>query len=310
MAEAVAVSPTPSNHPNAPQSNGTAPAVAGTTTTTQPPAAGAPPDITAKYKTLEAEHQRKVREQIVERRKWEGERKSASEKLSKLEQLEKREASARLNPPEFLKSIYGDNWHEVLTEAKVNGVAPAALIQAEFDKFRAEMSDKEKSRADESTKAAESQRQEATNNARATIFAESAAWYRAQAADFPLLKKIGEEPAVARTMAARIEHEFHKSGKVMTQAEVAELIEAEVLEWVQEAGKHEKYKAKLQPTAASSTVAPSKQQQGTQQPAAARRSITNDITGSTSSAKPPASDKERSARAEAAWNAVKARKGD
>lgn len=302
-----AVAPTPSAHPNAPQ-NGAAPPAAGAATQTQPPAAGAT-DITAKYKQLETEHQKKVREHIVERRKWEGERKTLSERAAKAAELEKREQSARLNPPAFLKSIYGDDWHAVLTEAKVNGVPPAQLIEQEMQKMREEFAEKDRAREEAGSKAQESAKEQATEQARQSIFAESAAWYRSNAAEFPLLSKLGAEPAVARIMAQRIEHEFHQSGKILQTAEVAELIEGEVLEWAREAGKHEKYKAKLQPASSSSTVVPSKQQQGQpQQPAAPRRSLTNDITGSTSAKTAPASEKERRERSIAAYEAAK-RKG-
>lgn len=304
MPEAAPIVPTPSNHPAA---KTPAPAAA-TQTATPPPEVGAV-DWSAKYKALEAEHQKKQREQIIERRKWDGERKTSGERLTKLEQLEKREQSAKVNPVGYLKSVYGEDWQKIINEAALTGATPAQLVQESIDKLREEFEAKDKSRAEESTKAAETQRQQAQDNARQTIFAESAAWYRAKASEFPLLAKIGAEPAVARTMAQRIEHEFNKTGKILTAAEAAELIEGDVLEWAREATKHEKYKAKLQPAPASSTVAPSKQQQGTQQPAAARRSITNDITGSTSPAKPPASDKERLARATAAWDAAKAKRG-
>lgn len=302
-----AVVPTQTNHANAPQS--TQPPAPGATTGTKPPVAGEP-DITAKYKTLETEHQKKVREHIMERRKWESEGKTLREKAAKADAYEKREASARLNPAAYLKDLYGEQWHEMVTEAKVNGVAPAALVQQEMQKLRDELAEKDKARAEEGTKAQEAAKTQAEDSARQSLFAESASWYRTKATEYPLLAKLGAEPAVARIMAARIESEFHSSGKVMTSAEVADLIEGEVLEWAREAGKHEKYKPKLQPPVASSTVSSSKQQQGQpQQPAAPRRSITNDITGSTSPRKPPADEKERAARADAAWNAVKAKRG-
>lgn len=311
-----AVAPTPTTHPNAPQTQPpaqpqTQPPAQGATSTTPPPTQGTP-DITTKYKTLETEHQKKVREHIVERRKWESERKAFTEKAQRLEALEKREQAARLNPPEFLKSIYGDNWHEVLTEAKVNGVPPAQLIQQEMAKLREEFDTREKTKAKESAKRQAEAKQQAEEQARQTIFGESIAWYKAKQAEYPLLAKLGAEPVVARTLAQRIESEFHKTGKILTTSEVADMVEGEVLEWVKEAGKHEKYKAKLQPNGTSSTVATSPQQQGSQQTSQpqkpARRSLTNDITGSTSPATPPMSEKERRERAIAAFEAAR-RKG-
>lgn len=294
VAPAAVVTPTPSAHPNAPT------AVAAT-----PPAAP-PEDLGAKYKALETAHEKKTREHIIERRKWEAANKSSLEMKSKLDALEKREAQARMNPPAFLKSIYGEQWHEVINEAKLNGVPPGQLIAEEMQKLRDEMDAKYRARDEEALKAQETAKERAVEDARKSIFAESAEWYRAKADEFPILKKLGDAPAVARTISQRIESEFHRQGKILTTSEAAELIEAEVLDWAAEAGRHEKYKAKLQPATSSSTVVPSKQQQGTlsQKPAAARRSVTNDITGSTPAAKPPASDAERRARAIAASKAV------
>jgi hypothetical protein len=290
-----AVTPTPSAHPNAP------PAVAAPVT---PPVAP-PEDLGQKYKALETAHERKTREHIIERRKWEASNKSALETKTKLDALEKREAQARMNPPAFLKSIYGEQWHEVINEAKLNGVPPGQLIAEEMQKLREEMDAKYRARDEEALSKQAAAKEQAVDEARKSIFAESAEWYRAKADEFPILKKLGDAPAVARTISQRIEAEFHRQGKVLTTGEAAELIEAEVLDWAAEAGKHEKYKAKLQPAIPSATVNPSKQQQVlSQKPAAARRSVTNDITGSTPAAKPPASDAERRARAIAASKAV------
>ena len=295
VAPAAVVTPTPSAHPNAPA------AVAAPVT---PPAAPAE-DLGQKYKALETAHEKKTREHIIERRKWEASNKASLEMKTKLDVPEKREAQARMNPPAFLKSIYGEQWHEVINEAKLNGVPPGQLIAEEMQKLRDEMDAKYRARDEEALKSQEAARERDITEARKSIFAESAEWYRAKADEFPILKKLGDAPAVARTIAQRIESEFNRQGKVLTTAEAAELIETDVLDWAAEAGKHEKYKAKLQPPAASSTVTPSKQQQGIQQkPAAARRSVTNDITGSTPAAKPPASDAERRARAIAASKAV------
>jgi len=295
VAPAAVVAPTPSAHPNAPAAVAVAP--------TAPVAP--PEDLGQKYKALETAHEKKTREHIIERRKWEATNKSTAEKLAKLDTLEKREAQARMNPPAFLKGIYGEQWHEVINEAKLNGVPPGQLIAEEMQKLRDEMEAKYRARDEETLSKQEAAKEQAVEQARKSIFAESAEWYRAKASEFPILAKLGEPPVVARTISQRIEAEFHRQGKVLTTSEAAELIEAEVLDWAAEAGKHEKYKAKLQPPAPSSTVNPSKQQQvSSQKPAAARRSVTNDITGSTPAAKPPASDAERRARAIAASKAV------
>ena len=293
------------------------PAPAATPTPTTPAATPAPVvnPIEVELKRTKLAHNNALRERSEAQRQMESLKKTYAEKEAKLTALEKREAMAKLDPPSYLKSLYGDDWSKTLNEMVANGGAPPAqLIAAEMQKLRDEMDAKYKARDDEAAKAAEAQKSQAVEQARRSIFAESAEWYRQKAAEFPILARLGEPPAVARIISQRIEAEFHKSvdaegnGKVLTTAEAAELIEAEVLDWAREAGKHEKYKAKLQPPADSSTVPASGQsQQGTKPQDVkpkSRRTVSTDITGTTQAAKPPVSDAERRARAIAASQAV------
>src|SRR5512136_1236115 len=216
-------------------------------------------DWSQKYRKLEAEHQKKLKEQIIERRKWEADRKTTGERLSKLSELEKREQQARLNPPAYLKSIYGENWHEVVNESKINGVPPAQLLQAEMAKMREEFEAKLKSRDDEGAKRMQAQQQQALEQARANIRTEAADFYEASGKDFPILERLGDKAAIASTIAQRIEKEFHatsqrdeagnllRQGKVLTTQEAAELIESEMLAVAEAALKAEKYKSRLAP---------------------------------------------------------------
>ena len=184
-------------------------------------------------------------------------------------------------------------------------MSPAALVKQEMDKLREENDAKWKARDDAEATARETAKTEGVEQARRSIFADAAAFYRAKTADYPLLAKLGSEPKVASVLAQRIEAEFHAQGKILTVIEAAELVEGEVLEWAREAGKHEKYKTKLQPVAPSSTVAPSKQQQGQQQQSQVRRSLTNQITGSTAPVTPPLSAQARRERVLAAYEAAR-----
>lgn len=299
------VTPTPTAHPNAP---------APVAETPKPPAAE--PESAILKRTTLAYH-KALRDQSELTRKVESERKTAAETATELASLKKRDEMARLNPPAFLQQLYGDKWHEMINEAKLNGVAPAQLVAAEIQKVRDEFAARDKARDEEAAKGRDSAKSQATEQARRSIFADAAQFYRAKAADFPLLAKLGGETHVARTIAQRIESEFHRTtetdaegnvtrqGKVLTPAEAADLIESDVIGWASEATKHEKYKSKLQPPPASSTVTGSKQ--GTQQQNAqqqpARQGLTNQITGSTSPPKPPLTAKERRERAVAAYEA-------
>ena len=279
-------------------------------------AAPPPPDPEAKYKALETDFQRKSREAITERRKGETLAKETGALKAELAAMKKRDEGARLNPIEHAKALWGENWHAQLNEMVANGGAPPAqLIQAEMAKLREENDARWKARDDDEVKARETAKSEGVEQARRSIFAESAAFYRATGKEFPILAELDSEAAVARTIAQRIESEFHRTteldgdgnvlrdGTVLSPADAAELIEAEVLKWARVAGSHEKYKAKLTPAAAPVTVPPSKQQQGQQQQSQVRRSLNNHITGSTSPVTPPMSAKERRERVLAAYEA-------
>ena len=302
---AAAVTPTPSKMAAA------APVVT-------PPAAPVVDETAAKLKRMEIAYNSQLRKSSESQRAWEAEKKTLADRAAKAAEYEKREQMARLDPPGYLKSLYGDDWHTMVNDAKLNGVPPGQLIQAEMQKLRDEFEAKDRARTEEANKSRESQRDQATEQARRGIFAEAAAFYREKGKEYPILAKLGGDAAVARTIASRIEAEFNKSvefdeagnvskqGRILTTSEAADLLEAEVLEWVAEAGKHEKYKAKLTPVAAPTTVSASLKPQ--EKKSQARRSITNDITGSTTATKPPTTDRERRERAEAAFNEARAKR--
>lgn len=296
------------------------------------PAAPADADIAQKYRRLEAEHQRKLKEQIIERRKWDADRKTTGERLSRLSELEKRESQARLNPPAFLKSIYGDNWHEVVNESKLNGVPPADLIQSEMARMREEFEQKLKSRDEENSRSLQAQQQQALDHARANIRMEAEEFYAASGADYPILERLGGKEAVARAIAQRIESEFHatsrrdesgavlRQGRVLTTKEAAELIEGEMLAVAEHALKAEKYKARFAPNPPDLTSEkkseslklkqkPNVEQQPQSNGQQPRKSLSNDITGSTKDDAPTRlTPEERRQRALAAFAAVKERK--
>jgi hypothetical protein len=316
-----------------------APAAPVTPSSTTPPAPVEPKPVATepagedwgqKYRKLEAEHQKKLKEQIIERRKWDADRKTTGERLSKLSELEKREQQARLNPPEFLKSIYGDNWHEVVNESKINGVPPAQLLEAEMAKMREEFKAELRARDEEGTKSLQAQQQKELDQARANIRIAAEEFYTASAAEYPILEDIGDKAAVARTLAQRIEKEFRssiqydeagnllKQGRVLTAKDAAELIEGEMLAIAEHALKAEKYKPRFAPKPPDLTPEkkseslklkqqPSSQQQSSgQQP---RKSLSNEITGSTKDEAPTRlTPDERRKRSLAAYDAVRERK--
>jgi len=292
----------------------------------------AEPSIGEKYRRLEAEHAKKVKEQILERRKWDADRKTTGERLSRLAELEKQQQSARLNPPAFLKSIYGDDWHTIVNEAKLNGVPPADLIQSEMARMREEFESKLRERDEGETKRSQQHQTAALEQARNNIRLESEDFYEASGAEYPILERIGDKAEVARRIAQRIEAEFHKTtrrdesgavlrqGRVLTPKEAAELIEGEMLSVAEAAMKSEKYKARLTPPDLTSekksgslklkqqSSTPQQQPSGQPQPSV-RKTLSNDIKGSTPDAAPVIqTPEERRKRALAAFDAARAKK--
>lgn len=285
----------------------------------------------AKYRQLEQDSGKRLKEHIIERRKWEADRKTTGERLSRLSELEKRESQAKLNPPAFLKSIYGDNWHEIVNESKINGVPPAALVQDALSQMREEFEAKLRARDDGDQRRAQEQQTAALETARNSIRMEAEDFYDASGADYPILERIGDKAAISKTIADRIEKEFHattrrdesgrvlRQGKVLTVKEATELIENEMLETAEAAFGAEKYKSRFAPKPPTDLTAQKKpeslqrtsqqsgqsQQNSKSQQSGQRKSLSNEITGSTKEEAPVRlTDDERRKRSEAAFRAV------
>lgn len=275
-------------------------------------------DLKTKYEKLEADHLARKRELIVQRRKWEAERKADAEKLAKLPEYEKKlsefektQKAALRNPAEFLKSIYGDGWYDRVVEAKVSGVAPAELMAQEMEKMEQRFEAKFAAKDAEAAKA----REEATKAQEAQVMKsfmrEVSDFTNANMKDYPVFERLGSAQVVAETIAARIRSEFERTtkkdeagevvqqGKVLTTREAADLIENELIELAKHALTAEKYKPKFAPAA----VDPKASKAGATL-AKARKTLSNGLTASTETPKKPAvTDAERRKRAIEAFNA-------
>lgn len=281
-------------------------------------------DLKTKYEKLEADHLARKRELIIERRKWDAERKAAADKLAKLPEYEKKlsefektQKAALRNPSEFLKSIYGDNWYDRVVEAKVSGVAPAELMAQELEKleakFEAKLSAKDAEAAKAREEAAKSQQAEVLKS----FMREVGEFTNANLKDYPIFERLGSAEVVTQTIAARIRSEFERTtkkdeageviqqGKVLSAKEAADLIENDLIELAKHALTQEKYKPKFAPAA---PVDPKASKAGATL-AKARKTLSNGLTASTETPKKPAvTDAERRARAIAAFNATAAAK--
>jgi hypothetical protein len=284
--------------------------------TTEPKPASAAPSVE------EREAQLKAREEALNKREkvWKDEAKKASDekkglgaKLKEYEELKKyksereaRDEMRRLNPEYGLKEDFGDNYREKLTKLFVDGVPPADLIAAEFKRMRAEFKaelEAERAKTREQSTAAEAAEIEQT---RAMVANDTHAFYESSAKDYPVFERIGDAQRVSQILAQRIEQEFMRTGKLLSPKEAADALEADMFGLVETAVSHEKYKSKLQDKLKPATVSLSSGAQGVPQ-SSQRRTLSNDLTASTSGRAPPRSEDERRERAIAVFNEVRAK---
>lgn len=298
------------------------------TVQTPGPAPAAPPvvDHAAELAKLDAAKRAielKERQHVVERRKFseqrEAEKKTWGEKLSRLDSLEKMHREAKINPEGFLKSVYGDSWYDTVVAAKLNGGVPTAdVLASEIARAKEEIRSEFTAKDAEREKASAEAARQAEADARQQLHSEMREFLKASGKDYPAFRAIGSEEHVATLLARRIESEYKRTerrdetsgkllmpGKILTTKEAADLLESDLLALAEETAAHEKYQPKLreklqpkQPPPGGSSQRPDPQQ---------RRTLSNDLTGSTPGRAPAMTDAERRERALAAINAARSK---
>lgn len=297
-----------------------------TPTTPQPPANPTQPNADP---LAAREAQLKAREEAMNKREstWKSEAKKAAdakgglgEKLKKLSEYERRENLAKLNPPEYLKSLYGDKWHDLINTTAVHGVPPADLIMAELSKFNEKMDERFAALEAKSKEGQTAAQQQAITEARGELNYRCSDFMEQSGKDYPVfesLKALGgstDDVDVARILAQRIETEFNrpvkpgeKPRKLLTPKEAADLLEGELLQIVDKAATADKYKSRLQEKMKPASVAASGRNGGAPQ-GSTGRTLNNALTASTPSGKPThRTEKERLEAATAAFNAARSR---
>jgi hypothetical protein len=212
--------------------------------------------------------------------------------------------SARVNSPGFLGKLYGEKYQEVVNSAAINGVPPADLIASELRRMSADFErrlEERDAKAAEATKTASQQQFEQMRNETVNACAD---FYNKGAAEYPVFKKLGDAQRVGEMLTARIEM-FAKQGKEISIKEAADGLEGDVLGLLDEAIQHEKYKGRLQSKANPATVSESSGSQGVQ--SSTRRTLSNNLTATTTGKAPPRSDEERFQRSMEAFNSARAK---
>lgn len=294
----------------------TAPPAPATTTATPPPESA---ELKAERQKL-ADERRAIQVKMVRQKNAHAEEMKAKdktwgEKLSKLSEYEKWEQQAKLNPA-ALERLYGEKWYDKIVEAKVSGAPPADMIASEIAKVREELEAKFSARDEARTKSEAAARQSQDAQVRRELHAEGMQFVKTSGADFPALGDLGPPDRVAALLTQRMEQKYNSTvekdesgaivthGQVMTMREAAEELETEILAITEKAVKHAKYASRFTPSKSPAAVIGGPV---LQQPSQQRRTLSNELTASTSRRTPPANENDRRERAIAAFNSMRSK---
>ena len=294
-----------------------------------PPAQSQPqtPDELATVKQraqqLETEMGKKTREQIAERRKWDTEKKTMGGRLKLADEHERLMREKDINPISAAKALWGDGWWDKLQQVQANGGAPTAeSVQLGLERMREETRLEFDEREEKAKAARAEQAQQAEQSVRTGVRADASVAYEQLAEQYPLFVELGDKDRVAQIVANQIQGpDFARYRAALEMGDVDtcatlmrkafDKLEGSMLSIADRAAGSEKYQGKLREkltppktqgtvspvvksTAVSSAAAPS------QQP---RRSLSNDLTGSTPGDAPKhRTDEERRADAIARYH--------
>lgn len=323
----------------APSTNGVKPAAV--TVPATPPAtpnAAPPPDATAaelktwrdRAEKAEALAAQKTREEIINRRKTDGERKTWGDKLKSADEYERLKREAQVNPRSAATKLWGEKYLEHLNTTAANGNAPTAEsvaweLEQRDEKLRREFDERDQKRIEAETQA----RQRDTEAQMQAFTADAVEYAKTTVADFPIFEQFESPDRIGAAIINRIRavhdatirrdpqtNKVIREGRVMTFKEAADALETDLIGIAERAAGNPKYAekllAKLTPAKNGGTVpqvkssqASSQGSQPSSQPSSQpRRTLGNDLTGSTPGEPPKyRTEEQRQAAALAAYEA-------
>lgn len=296
--------------------NGTTPAAPQQPIT--PPAPAESPELkTWQERATKAEQlaAQKTREEIVNRRKWEGEKKTFAEKLKMADDHAKLMREKDINPTAAAKRLWGDKWHEHLNTVAANGGAPTAeSVQLEIERAEERATQREQQRQEQAQQQMREAAQKRVEQQMRAFNANAVEYAKGDGNEY-LVQQLGSPERVAGALVARIRGvhdetvqrdpetgEVLKAGRILTFKEAADALEADLVAIAERTADNPKYqeklRAKLTPGKTPGTVPPvvksspvsSQGSQSSQSSSQPRRTLGNDLTGST----PPAPKQQRS----------------
>lgn len=284
-----------------------------------PPPEPKPPTAEERFLTLEKETKRAAHEAM---RRAQDLKRDREELLKRSKEVEDREAKAKehgtweesfaKDPARYLEKRLGPDWYDKLSAVKVGGTVTPGMVQldveervsavaketkAEIEALRAELKARDERDA---------QRQQAQTEAQVRQGAES---YLAQFVDkYPLIHSFEAQDRIFPVIRAHFDETTRKDditgevvpGEVWSAEQAATWMEAELEKKFSKA--IEKKRPAPTPSQTVTPAAPAAHRLQTPH----RRTLSTDLSGSSSTWVPPKDDKERDARATAAWNAARA----
>ncbi len=201
-------------------------------------------------------------------------------------------ANMKRDPVPFFKKEFGDDWYDKMTELRLSGgkVTPELLGEAMDAKIAAlekKHEEAKKKELDDQKTQVEREAQQSFNAWRDEVHS----FVTEKADEYELINHFEAHDRVT----AKIQSEYAKTQKLLSPKEAADFIEKDL----EERGSKSKKFGK-----APAAPVPADKRNDPQQ----RRTLSNDMTGSTAAAKPPpTSDAERRQRALAAMDAARTR---
>lgn len=296
------------------------------------PAAPAAPDELAQTKAqLKAANDAVAlakRDDIVRRRQAEREKQSFGDKLKEADEYGRVKRTAKINPEAAAKMLWGDNWYDLMVSAKINGGVPTADVMADeiqkaeergLNGAKALLEERDKKDAEAKTQAEAADKDRLLKDA--TFTAEHLS------AEHPALSAFGGHAQVGQLLVNQFNPQMlarYRSalsmGDVDTCAAMlknsANALEANIVGLAEKVAASPKYADKLRalltPAKPGATVPPVvKASQSVSQGnpvSQPRRTLTNDLTGSTPPDAPKyRTDAQRQAAALAAYEASRSK---
>ncbi len=168
------------------------------------------------------------------------------------------------------------------------------------DDFRKEL----EARDEAARNANKTQQQEEYDSLRTQTVEASAGFFEQNKPAYKILEKLGDARRIGEMLTANIES-MAKQGKEITIKEAADGLKSYVWSLVEAATEDEEFKTKLQEKMKPANVGQSSGAQGV--PGSARRTLSNNLTASTSEKAPPQSREDRFERATRIFNELHAK---